>query len=152
MTTSAAGTPTNPVERTVAPQPEESKPPVRLDQPSTTGTGLTAKLILVSAVEAKAQLPGEITGPALAITIEVSNTGTRPADLGSVVVTVLDSDEAPGAEMTAAPAEPLTGRLAAKAKVRGVYVFRVPKDKRRPVTVTVSISDAPVLVFTGNAG
>jgi hypothetical protein len=142
--------PTNPVESTVAPRPEETRPPVKLDQPSSTGTGLTAKVISVQAIEAKAQLPGEITGPAVAITIEVSNTGTRTADLGAVVVTVLDSDEAPGAEMTAAPAQPLTGRLAPKKTTRGVYVFRVPTDKRRPVTVMVTIGDAPVLVFTGN--
>ena len=135
----------------MAPRREQSKPPVELDEPSSTGTGLTATLISVSAIEAKAQIPGEITGPALAITIEISNTGRRSADLGSVAVSLLDSDEAPGAEMTAAPAEPLTGRVAAKAKVRGVYVFRVPEDKRRPVTVSVSIGDAPVLVFTGNA-
>jgi hypothetical protein len=108
-------------------------------------------LISVKAIEATARLPGEITGPALALTIEVSNTGIRPADLGAVVVNVLDSDEAPGAEMTAAPAQPLTGRLAPKKTARGVYVFRVPMDKRRPVTVTVSIGDAPVLVFRGNA-
>jgi hypothetical protein len=150
--TTTRAAPTNPVESTVAPQREESKPPVRLDEPSTTGTGLTAKLISVRAIEAKAQLPGEITGPALAINIEVSNTGTRSADLDSVVVTVLASDEAPGVEMTAAPAEPLGGRLAPKSTARGVYVFRVPQHKRRPITVTVSIGDAPVLVFTGNAG
>jgi hypothetical protein len=139
------------VESTVAPQPERSKTPVKLDEPSSTGTGLTARLISVRAIVAEAQIPGEITGPALAITIEVSNTGRRPADLGAVSVTVLDSDEAPGAEMVGGPAEPLTGRVAAKSKARGVYVFRVPQDKRRPITVTVSIGDAPVLVFTGNA-
>jgi hypothetical protein len=141
----------NPVERTVAPRREQSKPPVKLDEPSSTGTGLTARLISVSAIEAKAQIPGEITGPALAITIEVSNTGRRSADLGSVAVSLLDSDSAPGAEMTAAPARPLTGRVPAKAKTRGVYVFRVPEGKRRPVTVSVSIGEAPVLIFTGNA-
>ena len=35
--------------------------------------------------------------------------------------------------------------------MRGIYVFTVPKNKRRPITVTVSIKDAPVLVFTGDA-
>jgi hypothetical protein len=148
-TTRAAAT--NPVESTVAPRREPSMSPVELDQPSSTGTGLTARLISVSAIDAKAQIPGEITGPALAITIEVGNTGRRSADLEFVSVSLLDSDSAPGAEMTAAPAKPLTGRVAAKANARGVYVFRVPENKRRPVTVSVSIGHAPVLVFTGNA-
>ena len=96
---------------------------MKLDKPSSTGTGLTATLISVRAVEAKAQLPGEVTGPALAVTIEVRNTGSRTADLGSVVVTVFGSDTAPGAEMTAAPAEPLAGRLAAEEEgARGLCV------------------------------
>lgn len=138
------------VESTVPTEPEPSKPPVKLDKPSQTGTGLTARLVSIKAVSAKAQLPGEVAGPALAITIEVSNTGSKAADVSSVVVNVLDADKAPGTEMSAAPADPLSGKVAANKKARGVYLFTVPKNKRRPVTVTVSIRDAPVLVFRGN--
>ena len=139
------------VESTVEAKPEESKKPVKLDKPSKTGTGLTAKLTTIKAIEAKAQLPGEIAGPALALTVEVTNSGAKPADLSAVVVTVLDSDEAPGGEMTSDPAKPLRGRLSAGKTARGVYVFTIDKGKRNPVTVTVSISDAPVLVFNGKA-
>ena len=93
-----------------------------------------------------------MAGPALAITIDVSNTGDQAADLSTVVVTLLDSDEAPGNEMTAKPAKPLTRQGRAPARpVRGMYVFTVAKYKRNPITVNVSISDAPVLVFTGDA-
>lgn len=139
------------VTSSVEAKPEESKKPVKLDKPSKTGTGLTAKLTMIKAIDAKAQLPGEIAGPALALTVEVTNTGAKTADLSAVVVTVLDSDEAPGGEMTSDPAKPLKGKLGAGKTARGVYVFTVDKSKRNPVTVTVSISDAPVLVFNGKA-
>ena len=139
------------VESSVEAKPEESKKPVKLDKPSKTGTGLTAKLTTIKAIDAKAQLPGEIAGPALALTVEVTNTGAKAADLSAVVVTVLDSEEAPGGEMTSAPAKPLKGKLGAGKTASGVYVFTVDKNKRNPVTVTVSISDAPVLVFNGKA-
>jgi hypothetical protein len=140
------------VNSTVEAKPEESKKPVKLDKPSKTGTGLTAELVTISPIEAKAQLPGEVAGPAVAITVQVTNTGSKSADLGSVVVSLADSDDAPGTEMTAEPAKPFKGSVGAGKSVRGVYVFTVAKSKRDPVTLTVSIGDAPVLVFTGDAG
>lgn len=148
--TSAAPTPSTPLESSVAPRPERSKTPVELDEPATTG-GLTTRLVSIRGIEAEARVPGEISGPALALTVEVTNRGTRAASLSDVLVNVLDADEAPGTELTGPPARPLPARVSAKAKVRGVYVFRVPENRRRPVTVTVSVADAPVLVFTGNA-
>jgi hypothetical protein len=100
---------------------------------------------------AKAQLPGEVAGSALAITIDVTNTGSNSADLSTVVVTLLDSDDAPGSEMTTKPSDPVTGKVGAGKTARGVYVFTVPKNKRSPITVPISVKDAPVLVFTGDA-
>ena len=139
------------VESTVEAKPIESRKPVRLDTPSATGTGLAAKLLEVRAVDAKAQLPGEVAGPALALTLEVRNEGRKAADLSAVVVNVTDSAAAPGTEMSAEPAQPFRGSVGAGKSVRAVYVFTVPKDKRDPITVTVSIGEAPVLVFTGDA-
>lgn len=139
------------VDTTVESKPEVSKKPVKIDKPSTTGTGLTVELGRIRAIEAKAQIPGEVAGPALAVTVDVTNTGDKAADLSTVVVTLFDSDEAPGGEMTADPAKPLKGSLAAGKSTSGVYVFTVPKKKRSPITVTVSIRDAPVLVFKGDA-
>ncbi len=139
------------VSSTVEAKPEESKKPVTLDKPSSTGTGLTAELVSIKPINATAQLPGEVAGPALSITVKVTNRGSTPASLSAVVVTLLNSDDAPGTEMTATPAKPLGGSVKAGATAQGIYVFTVAKDKRNPVTVTVSISDAPVLVFRGDA-
>jgi hypothetical protein len=139
------------VESTVEAKPEVSKKPVKLGKPSTTGTGLSGKVVSIKAMQAKARMPGEIQGPALAITVEVRNTRDKATDLSAVVVTLLDSDEAPGSEMSTDPAKPLAGKLAAGKSARGTYVFTVAKNKRKPITLSVSINDDPVLVFTGNA-
>lgn len=139
------------VNDTVPSRPEKSQRPVQLDKPSQTGTGLTAGLVSIKSINAKAQLPGEIAGPALAITVEVKNNSSQAADLNTSVVTLQDSKKAPGGEMTASPARPLKGRLAPGDSSRGVYVFAVPENARKPIIVNVTISNAPVLVFTGNA-
>jgi hypothetical protein len=139
------------VNSTVPSKPEETKKPVKLDRPSTTGTGLTVNLTSIKPVNARAEQPGEVAGPALAITITVKNTGSKAAELNTLVVNVLNSDDAPGTQMSAKPSKPLAGSVAAGKTKTGVYVFTVPKDKRKPVTVTVDIAGAPVLAFTGNA-
>lgn len=149
--TTVEPSPSTPVESTVAPRPERSKKAVDLDESATTGTGLTGRVVSIRGVEAKAQLPGETSGPALVVTVELLNSSRQTADLTAVVVNLLDADDAPATQLTAAPTNPLPGRVAGRERARGVYLFRVPEDKRRPVTVTVSIDDAPVLVFTGNA-
>jgi len=46
---------------------------------------------------------------------------------------------------------PFAGKLAAGKTAEGTYVFTVPKNKRKPITLSVSVNDDPVLVFTGNA-
>ena len=139
------------VNSTVPTKPEESKKPVKLDRPSTTGTGLTVNLTSIDPVDAKAEQPGEVAGPGLAITITIRNTASKAADLSTLVVNLANSDDAPGTQMSAKPSNPLTGSVAAGKTRTGVYVFTVPKAKRKPVTVTVDIAGAPVLVFTGNA-
>jgi hypothetical protein len=145
-----AATPGN-VNSTVPSKPEKTKKPVKLDRPSTTGTGLTVNLTSIEPINAKAEQPGEVAGPGLAITITVKNTGSKSADLSTLVVNVANSDDAPGTQMSAKPSRPLAGSVAAGKTKTGVYVFTVSKDKRKPVTVTVDIAGAPVLAFTGNA-
>lgn len=139
------------INSTVPSRPEESKKPVKLDQSSNTGTGLSVTLTSIKAVNAKAQLPGEVAGPAVAIAVKVTNSSAKAVALDTVVVSLADADEAPGTEMTAAPAKPLKDSVAASKTASGTYVFTVPKNKRNPITLTVTIGEAPVLVYTGDA-
>ncbi len=137
---------------TVQAKPEVTKKAVELDKPSADGSGVVVRIAGLRAITAKAQLPGEVAGPAVALTVEVENESQRPVDLGAVVVTVLDSEEAPGIEMSAKPADPLSGKLRPGKSTTGVYVFTVDRGRRNPISVNVTLAGAaPVLVFKGDA-
>jgi len=139
-------------DETVAPREEVTKPPVKLDKPSNTGSGVTVQITKVKSINSKAQLPGEVAGPAVSLTVTVKNDSTKTLDIGTVVVSLLDSSGAPGNEMSAKPADPLRGTVKAGGTATGVYVFTVDKDRRNPVSVNITLAGAaPVLVFKGDA-
>ena len=139
------------IHETVASQPQKSVSPVPLDKSSRTGTGLTVKVSGVEAMTAKAKLPGEVSGPALKITVVAENTGTTKVNLNATAVGLYGSDGVPAGEMSAKPARPLDGKLASGKTAKGIYVFTIPKKTRDPVKITVTVNDSPVVVFTGKA-
>lgn len=141
------------VNSTVPTEPQASRKPVDLDETSTTGDGVTARLTSIEAVDSvKARGIGEVTGPGLVITVEVSNKTKSALVVGDLVVTLTGSDASPGNPMTAKPAKPLAGSLAPGKSATGVYVFTLAESARRPVSVAVTVSGPqPVLVFRGNA-
>ncbi|MET1006927.1 MAG: hypothetical protein ABWX96_15375 [Propionibacteriaceae bacterium] len=129
-----------------------TKPPVKLDKPSNTGSGVTVRITKIKSISSKAQLPGEVAGPAVSLTVTVKNDSAKTLDIGTVVVSLIDSSGAPGNEMTAKPADPLRGTVKSGGTATGVYVFTVDKDKRNPVSVNITLAGAaPVLVFKGDA-
>ena len=140
------------VNSTVPTTPAKTQRPVPLDKTSGAGDGVSARLTSVRAVTAEAKGPGEVTGPALAVTVAVTNGSSSALDLDQVAVTLDGSDSSPGNPMTDQPAQPITGRLAAGGSASGVYVFAIAKNLRKPVVIQVMLSGgAPILVFTGNA-
>ncbi len=153
----AATTPVPPpspgtTEETVSAKPEVTKKPVKLDKPSDAGGGVQVRISAVKAITAKAQLPGEVAGPAVSLTLVVKNGSDQAVNLDTVVVTLLNSDQAPGIEMTAKPAAPFSGTLKAGKSTTGVYVFTVGRSLRNPISVNVTLNgEAPVLLFKGNA-
>ncbi len=102
-------------------------------------------------MDATAQLPGEVAGPAVAVTVEVSNGSAQPIGLDSVTVTLTDSDGNPGSPLSTDPAKPLAGVLAPGTQQSGSYVFSVPNDTRDPLAVSVSYSTGtPTVLFKGS--
>lgn len=125
-------------------------PPVALTDAADFGDQVSARISQVAAVQATATLPGEVSGPAVAVTVEITNSSARTIGLDSVTVTVTDAAGNPASSISADPSAPLSGVLAAGASASGTYVVTVPADQRNPVTVTVAYSSgAPTLVFTG---
>lgn len=125
---------------------------VSLDGRGEAADDVSVTLTKVAAITAKAVGPGEVSGPALALTVAVDNGTSQPVDLGSVVVNVTASDDTPAAQMTGKPARSFAGAVEAGKTTSAVYVFALGRKKRSPVTVEVSISPTdPVVVFRGRA-
>lgn len=143
--------------------------PVALDAVAHFGTGVTARITSVKAVQVQAVGPGEVSGPGLDIDIEVTNHTAKAIDLGNAVVTITDAEGTPGVLMIFAPeassavdkdvpavsadsfSRPLTGSLAPHATASGTYVFTIPVGHRKPISVNVSYAgNAPVAVFRGD--
>lgn len=124
---------------------------VPLDAASDLGGQISARLSEVKAVDAQAKVPGEISGPAVAVTVEISNDSPNAIGLDSVSVDVQGAGGVPTSPITTDPASPLSGVLQPGEKKTGVYVFTMPADARNGASITVLYSaDAPVALFAGN--
>lgn len=111
---------------------------------------LTVKLLSVEAIEATAEAPGQVAGPAVAITLTMSNSGSRPVDAAGVEVNLEDANGNPGAGMIDAPAAWFEGEIDPGGEIAGVYVFSVAETARDPIQVSVTVRPgAPAVVFSG---
>jgi hypothetical protein len=143
--------PTPAATRSLTPVPSKSRTTLAPAAPSrtvTVGAGARAVLIKSRNVTITGQGPGELSGPGVALTLQVTNGASAPLDLDAVTVSAsIRGQEASSSD--AAPAKPFGGRLAAGAKAQAVYVFVLPAGARRPVGVVVSLApDLPVARFT----
>ncbi len=97
-------------------------------------------------VTVKAEQPGQVAGPATAVTLRAENRSGTPFDLGGMVVTISYRDGVPGNETSATPSRPLTGALAPGASSEGVYVFTAPPGGASSVRVEVSSDASPTVL------
>ncbi|WP_157498572.1 hypothetical protein [Geodermatophilus sp. Leaf369] len=155
--TSAAPTAAATTDPGVPPVPVEqlppSQPPVGLQDEGAAGDGVTGALVDLTAVDGQATGPGNVAGPALRVTVQLTNgTGTAMA-LDSVTVTATHGPDAVPASPLDDPAVVVfSGSLEPGASAEGVYVFSVPLDSRGVFSVQVSHGvGAPYMVFTGPA-
>jgi hypothetical protein len=125
--------------------------PVALDAATDFGNGVGIELTAVDAVEVEARLPGEISGPGVAITIDITNDSAAELQLDNVTVDLVDAAGASASPVTPKGAQPLSGPLAVGASTTGTYLFTLPADDRADATLRVSYtSDAPTVLFTGD--
>lgn len=136
---------------TVPVAPVQTLAPVPLESVGDFRTGLTVELASISAVEAEAKAPGEISGPALRVTVEAANDAGEAVSLDGVVVFLSYGDERTPASQFGSSSDPLVGDLAPGGSRTGTYVFSVPPDQRDDVRVEVSYTgSAPTVAFTGS--
>lgn len=118
-------------------------PPVATGVPSDFGGGVSAVVTGAEKVDVTARVPGETSGPAVAVTLEVRNDSDGPVDLGQLTVTATYGDGVPAVASESDPADALTGSLNAGDRRRGVYVFRVPGGSPDGVEVNVQSATSP---------
>lgn len=139
------------VEETVPSRATKTQRPVDLDQRGRFSDEVTVEVTdLQQLDDPEAGMPNEVPGPALAVTITVTNHSAEPVPLDAVVVEVLDANRTPGNRMTGEPYEPLGGSLPVGESASGTYVHTVDLDLRDPVTILVTLTAAdPVVAFQG---
>jgi hypothetical protein len=136
--------------KTVSPRPV-AKAKRRLTDPVPLAAGATAEVTRIEAVRSRAEIPGEISAPALRFTVRAT-AGDSRLDLTPIVVNAYYGDgRTPAISMGSPGAEPFSGRLPAGKSATGVFVFNVPVAERGRVHLEFSWSpqQKPV-ILTGD--
>jgi hypothetical protein len=147
---SSKGKPSSPKS---SPSTQTTKPATQITHSASFGNNVTASITKVSAITAKAKRPGEISGPAVAVSIRLVNGSNKAIDTSNAVVNLYyGKAKTPGSPMSGPPSSPFGKSVPAGKTVTVVYVFRVPADQRSKLRIEVSYSPtAPVVVFVGPA-
>ena len=146
---SASPAPSTPEESNgpVAPEAE----PVAPDEVVVAPGDVTIALGRIEGVNGEAVTPGEVSGPAVRVTVDISNGGDEPLDLGYLVVNgYYGASRTPSSTFTRPGGQPFSGALAPGESAQGVYLFSVPLAESGDVTITVDykIGESTV-VFRG---
>jgi hypothetical protein len=115
-----------------------------------TPSGLTANVVSVESYTATATRPGEVSGPAVKVTLRLTNGTGGAFPLSTATVNAYYGSSATPAAPVAgdSAAKPFTGSLQPGASATAVYVFTVPADDDEAVTVTLSDqAGAQLVVF-----
>jgi len=134
--------------------PPASKPvvdPVAIDEVAEFGDGVTARLSAVEDVEVEAFMPGEVSGPGVAITLEISNGSTDPINLDNVTVDLVEPPDVSATLITTHEDTRLAGDLAPGDTGTGTYQFTIAVDARAEIAVRVTYAaPEPTVVFEGS--
>lgn len=105
----------------------------------------------VEAITTKATTPGEIAGPALAMTVSIHNGSVENINVDSTIVTLTNSKNVLGQPTTSDPQHPFTGELTPGSTAQGVYVFLLPTDARTGLTLSVEYAAGQAIAqFVGD--
>ncbi len=128
-------------------------PAVAFDAPAAGDDGVRAEVVALAAVDGSGTGPGNVAGPALRVTVQLTGGTGGPVALDLVSVTLTHgADQTPASPLDDPSADPFTGSLEPGTTAEGTYVFTVPEDDRDLVTLSVGYrADASTLVFNGSA-
>ena len=151
-TLDASSDSTGAISVTVPTVPAVIDDPVAIDATADFGNGVQARLESLEAVDAVATFPGERSGPAVRVTVEISNASAEPINLDNVIIDLATAEGVPAYLITDSDQVALHGDLPAGETQAGSYVFTIAPEERDAVTVNVKYSAAvPTVVFAGPA-
>jgi hypothetical protein len=135
-------------------EPPPSLPQVGLHETAAVGDGVTVDVASVESIQGRAAGPGNVAGPALRVTVRITNgTGAELAVDAATVNLAYGDAATPGSPLEDPSRAPFSGTVAPGAGVDGVYVFSVPADAADPVIVEVGYRPgAPLVLFVGPVG
>ena len=130
--------------------PGTTAPAVPLTSTATLGGGISAQVTKVDRLDVQAKVPEEVSGPALAVTIEVKNGAEEAIGLDTVQVNLAYGDR-PASPLSTAPTHPLSGTVQPGRASSGVYAFLIPPDPSGDVSLTIWYSPtSPTVLFKGS--
>lgn len=139
------------IEETVAPVPPGPTEEADLGETAELDGGVNVTISEVEALDVKANTPGEIAGPAVALTLTIENASDEAIDLSTAMVSVTGAKGTYGQATTSDPYSPFKGTLSPGDEASGVYVFRLPADERSSLEATVEyVAGAPIALFAGS--
>ena len=125
--------------------------PVPLDEEAEPTAEVEVGVARIEAVQGEANVPGEVGGPSLRVTVSVVNGTASELALSSAVVNLYHgSDQAPAIELLEPGRSEFPATVGPGEEATGVFVFLVPEDRRDQVVIEFDLSaDATVLLFSG---
>lgn len=125
--------------------------PVPLDQTADFGDEVSAQLLDLEGIQAQGQGVGEISGPAIRVTVQLTNGTGAPLSLDAVTVSLYFAPAlTPAPPISDPEAVPFRGSLAAGESAEAIYTFSIGNDDRDDISVTVSHSpSSTMVVFNG---
>jgi hypothetical protein len=132
--------------------PAPTLAPVAMNATASFGNKVQARLTKIEAINATATMPGEISGPAVAVTAQITNDSNAPIDLGTVTVDMVSAGGAPFTQVTPSPPTAFSGTLETGKSATGRYIFTVESNAARDdVRLSIKYSaPTPTVVFAGN--
>jgi hypothetical protein len=110
---------------------------VALDETADVGGDVSARVDSVEPLSVEAKTPGEIAGPAVAVTITITNDGKDAIDVAAAMVSLVDAADVLGQPTTSDPYRPFDGSIQPGSSAQAVYVFLLAKDAQSAFDVSV---------------
>jgi hypothetical protein len=128
-----------------------TKAPVPITATAHFGTGLSLRVTRLEQVRGVAHGPGEVAGPAVRMTVRLTNRSTEGISLESVVLAVsYGADQTPASPLHGPGGRAFSGTLEPGASATARYVYAIPDAGRDRVRMVASYTgDAPAVALAG---